>query len=129
MPVCSYKKRKNRKICIGDLDTEITIDSRDITPPSGYSVDFVETFTGTVVAWALIETVSGKSIFDSTNIERTLTHNIYIRFITGLTAENWIVLKGQRVDIIEVEDYENRSEFMVLKCNDRGDISNPANEI
>ena len=129
MPSCSSIKRKKRKVCIGDLDTEITIQSRDITSPYSNNVDFTETFTGKATVWALINTVSGKTMFDGSGIERDVTHEIYIRYISGVTSEDWILHNGQRLDILPVEDLDERNEFMKLKCSNRGTTANAVNEV
>lgn len=129
MPQCRYIKRRNRKVCIGDLDTEIVLQSRNITPPISDGVDFSETFAGKATVWSMINTVSGETVFDSSNTERDVTHNIYIRFLSGVTAEDWVLLNGERIDILGVQNLENRSEFMLLKCSNRGTTSNPANEV
>lgn len=128
MPAITYKRKKKQNICIGDLRDEITIQSRTISEPVS-GVDFGETFTGKSTVWALVETVSGKTIFDGSNIERDVTHNIYIRYLSGITAEDWVLFKGSRMDILEVQDFDERNEFIILRCSDKGTDVNAANEL
>ena len=129
MPKCITIRRNKRKVCIGDLNTEITIQSRNIKPPATTGVDFSETFTGKATVWALVNTVSGKTMFDGTGVERDVTHEIYIRYLSGVTSEDWILLNGQRLDILPLEDLDERNEFMKLRCTNRGTTANAANEI
>jgi SPP1 family predicted phage head-tail adaptor len=121
MPRCSPIQRRHRKPCIGDLDTEITLENRAIQAPNFGLIDFDESFSTNSIAWALIETVRGKTFFDGVSTEVDITHWVYINFDATVTAETWIKLSdGRRLDILRVEDLEERSEFMLLHCNDRG---------
>lgn len=121
MPRCVPIRAKRRKLCIGDMEHQITLENRAIQPPVFGSVDFTEDFTGNPPVWALIETVSGKTFFDGVSTEIDVTHWIFIEFDVTVTAETWIKLEdGRRLDILNVEDLDERSDFMKLQCNDRG---------
>lgn len=122
MPVCQQITRKRRNVCIGDLDSLITLENRAIEAPEFDTVDFDETFTTAAAdAWALIETVRGKTFFDGVSTEEDVTHWIYINFDATVTAETWVKLDdGRRLDILRVENLDERSDFQLLHCNDRG---------
>jgi len=119
MTKCVPLHRKHRKVCIGDLDTEITLQNRAITPPTT-SVDFSETFSALATVWAMVNTVRGKTTFDSSNVERDITHEITIRYDAAVTPETWILLNGKRIDILDANDLEERHEWLVLSCTERG---------
>ena len=129
MPRCIKLKRKKRQVCIGDLDTLIDLQDRVITPPES-GVDASETFTDACPdIWAKMETGRGQTIFDGTDTAQDVTHIFTIRFIEGVvTAETWIRFKGQRFDIIDVEDLEERNEWLMLRCSNRGTEDNLASE-
>lgn len=122
MPVCKQISRKRRNVCIGDLDSLITLENRDIEAPEFDTVDFDETFTTAAAnTWSLIETVRGKTFFDGVSTEEDVTHWIYINFDAAVTAETWVKLDdGRRLDILRVENLDERSDFQLLHCNDRG---------
>jgi len=128
MATCVKIKGKRRKVCIGDLDRLVRLENRAITPPEN-GIDYTETFTKKQISgspippgdvWAMIESVSGETVFDSTNIERDVTHRIYIRFDEGVTAQTWILFEGTRFNILDVEDLDLRHEFLLLRCTVRG---------
>lgn len=123
MSKCQFIRRKNRKVCIGDLDTLITLENRAIQAPDFDTVDFNEEFTApNPPVFAMLQTVSGKTFFDGVSTELDITDWIYIRFDVTVTAETWVKLDdGSRLDILRVEDLDRRSEFMRLHCTDRGD--------
>jgi len=129
MPRCVKLKRKKRQACIGDLDTEIILQDRDIASPLFGSPDFSEDFTDLNTVWAGIETVTGKTYFDGAGVETPITHSLLIRFDATVTAETWIEFDGRRLDILAVQDLEERHEFLTLTCTDRGLISVEASKI
>jgi SPP1 family predicted phage head-tail adaptor len=72
--------------------------------------------------WAAIKTVTGKVIFDGVSTDISISHEIFIRWDSGITSENGIELSdGRLLDIINVEDFEERQEFLRLMCSIRGD--------
>lgn len=121
---CTFVRPKKRKLCIGDLDTLIEIQSRELVVPFFESTDFDLNFTPNFQAWAAIETVNGQVFFDGTNEERRITHNIYIQYNSTVTAESWILLNGRRLDILEVNNLDEQDKWLLLICTDRGTDQN-----
>lgn len=123
MPRCQFIRRKNRKVCLGDLDNVITLENRAIQAPDFDTVDFDEEFTApNPPVSAMIQTVSGKTFFDGVSTEQDVTHWIYINFDATVTAETWVKLTdGRRLDILRVENLDERSQYQLLHCTDRGD--------
>jgi len=127
MPVCTFKKKKKRNVCIGDMRDEIVIQSRNLKSPIFDGVDFIEDFQGKMTMWSLIETVSGVTVFDGAGTERDVTHLIFIRFLPGITSEEWILFNNERFDIIDSSDFDERHAFTVLRCSNTGNDINNAN--
>ena len=105
---------------------EITIQNRAITPSNG--ADFTETFTDVGVIPAAVNTVSGKTFFDGVNTETNITHSIGFRFDETVTAESWILFNGNRLDILKLENLDERSVWMRAICVDRGEAAKSASE-
>ena len=122
MPRCQPIRKKRRNVCIGDMEDQVTLENRAIQAPDFDTVDFQEDFTAPNPAvWALIETVRGKTFFDGVSTEQDVTHWIYINFDATVTAETWVKLAdGRRLDILRVENLDERSDYMLLHCDDRG---------
>lgn len=132
MASCCPIKQPIRAVSIGDMRHRLFIFNRDLKPPPGNAVDYALDFTLSVKLWGYIETVTGISSFDNTNIERTVSHRIWVRFLQSLTEEKWIVynngLEIVYYDIVKVESIDERRVFMRLLCNERGTITLPTNE-
>lgn len=124
MPICQFVQKKRRNVCIGDMEDEITLENRAIQAPDFDTVDFDEEFTApNPPVWALVETVRGKTFFDGVSTEKDITHWIYINFDATVTDETWVKLTdGRRLDILRVENLDERSDFMLLHCDDRGAV-------
>ena len=128
MPVCTKIKGRKRQICIGDLDQIITLQNRSLTAPA-FGVDATETFTdANPDLFTMVKTVTGESVFDGTETERTVTHRFYVEFLTGITAETWILFDGNRYDILDVEDLDERHEWLLLRATKLGTTANQVNE-
>lgn len=128
MAKCSKIKRPKRQVCVGDLDTMITLQDRDITPPPFGDPDFDENFTDTGDVWAMVKTVSGKTWFDGVSTDINITHEIYIYYDPTVGAETWVLLNGRRLDILDVDNLDERDEFLKLTCIDKGPATKEANK-
>lgn len=124
MPRCQPIQKKRRNVCIGDMEDEIILENRAIQAPDFDKVDFDEEFTApNPPVWSMIDTVQGKTFFDGVSTERDITHWVYINFDTTVTAETWVKLAdGRRLDILKVENLDERSDYMLLHCEDRGAV-------
>lgn len=128
MAICAKIQAKRRRVCIADLDRQISIQNRAIQSPTN-EPDYTELFSagsstssGLVAGdvWAMIESTAGKTVFDTTGVERVVSHKITTRFFDGVTAESWILFNGNRYDVVSVENIDERGEYMVMRCVFRG---------
>lgn len=115
-------RRPNRTLCLGDLKEQIILHDRDLTEPEYGEVDATEDFTPINNVWASIKTVSGKSFFAGINEgDVAITHEVSIRYRSDVSSETWIELKtGSLLDIVAIENLEERDEWLRLQCNERG---------
>lgn len=127
MVQCKRIPGVRRQICVGDLDRQIIVQTRAIGSPSGSSVDYSEGFTDLITVWAMIRTTRGSQLFDGVEISNPFTHLFYIRFISGVTFENWVEFADEKYDIVDTEILDERNEFTVLRCTKRGDKDKDAN--
>ena len=121
MPKCIKIRAKSRKLCSGDLNQSIIVQTRSIAAPDQDEVNFDEDFVNTSTVFAMVETTKGDEIFDGTNIIGVATHNFYIRFFANVTFENWVEFKGQKYKILDSENLDEKDEFYKLRCTKRGD--------
>lgn len=99
----------------------VALQNRDIVAPVAGSTDFDENFTDKgLPVQALISTERGKVLFDGVSTDQKITHKICIEFVTGVTAETWILFSSRRFDILDVENVGEQDICLVLRCNERG---------
>lgn len=127
MPQCQKLRKRKRQFCVGDLRDRITIQNRSITPPSS-GVDFDETFTNESEIDAVVNTVTGKTYFDDVGVGTNITHEIGFRFDETVTAESWILFNGRRLDILDLEDLDERHMWYRARCVDRGLVTKEASK-
>jgi len=128
MAACDTKKRKDLRICSGDMDKLITVFIRSILPPDGDSVDFNEEFIEQRNIKAMVETTRGEAIFDGSNVLGDVTHKFTVRWQPNITFENFITFNNKRYKIVDVENQNERNQFYVIRANDRGDSSLEVNK-
>lgn len=88
-----------------------------------------ETFSNPVKVKALIITVTGVKIFDSTNTKRIATHKICMYYQSGITSEKWIkLLNNKRLKVLTVENPCEANERLTLMCSERGLSSKVVND-
>ena len=130
MAVCKKIRRSKRSPCVGDLRDEIIIHDRDITPPLFNTAEQTQAYTNSLTVWASVNTVRGKEIFSGTQLVGVKTHNILIRFLDTreITQENVVEFKGNYFDVLEVQNFEGRDEWLELSCGILGDKTQENNQ-
>ncbi len=114
-------RRSHRRPAKGDLRHRVTIQNRNIMPPDDAAFDPDLKFTTHKEVWAGVTTVSGETLFDGVGQDDVVSHTVTIRFIEGVTAESWILLKdGTRLDILAIENLEERNEWIIMMAQRTG---------
>ena len=103
---------------------DITLMDRDVGVTG---VDLDENFSNETIVKAIVKTKRGKAIFDGSNTEKEITHEIRIAYIATVTAETWVKLKDRNLDIIDIVNCAEKDQILILRCNERGHNSLPVN--
>lgn len=103
---------------------DIVIKERNVKIINGQAT---EVFSASVKARALVKTVTGVSVFDSTNTERAVTHVLKTPYQAGFTAEKWVNFKDKNIKILTVENCCENDDVLILNCTERGDDSKVIN--
>ena len=99
----------------------IVLQSRDIQAPAYNQTQFTQLFQGDTATPAIICTDRGSTLFDGVGVDNPITHIIHIAYQSGVTSETWILLSdGRRLDILDVENKNERNVCLILRCADRG---------
>ena len=117
---CGTKK----KLCIGQLDKLIEIQSRHIKAPLNTTptdVDADELFTNRVHVWANIKTSVGEAIYDGVNIEQALTHIFTFAYLGfEVTSADWVIFNSKRYKILSADNINEDNIYVSLRCVERG---------
>lgn len=128
MPQLIYKPRKYKMPCLGDMIHRIEIYDRTIRVPIDDTGNYGLDFKKKIIVWCSIESVVGIVVFDSVNMDKTISHKMVIRHLPFLTQEHWIWYKSKYYDIIKIENLNEENRFQMLYCNVRGSDSKAANQ-
>tara|TARA_Y100000310_G_scaffold320268_1_gene376546 strand:+ start:7915 stop:8310 length:396 start_codon:yes stop_codon:yes gene_type:complete len=129
MALCQVIRRKHRKLCAGDLRDDIQILDRSIAPPEGGSADYTIDINDTTAPFigASISTPAGKKMFDGTGTEYDITHIFGVYYEPEYTSENYVLFESRLFRILFAEDLEERHEWTLLYCTERGTTDNAVN--
>lgn len=121
------QRARLRKVPIGDMKTPVIVHQAEILAPT-VGVDMGRSITKIIEPWwCKVTTVSGVTMFDSSNIEQVITHDFQGRFDDRISESMVIELKGEYYRVVSVEDMEERNQFLRLRCTVRGMISKEVN--
>lgn len=117
------KRRPLKKVSAGDMNKLISLFRREIVPAGYNEAAISEQYTKIGEVWAKLETRdnSGAVMFAGVEVGQGATHTFTIRFRPGVTSETMIGWGGMYYEIIDVTDWEERHEYLLLKCHVKGD--------
>ncbi len=122
MGKCQIIRAKRRRLCVADLEHEIKVLDRTIVPPSSGSTDYTIDFNTDEVGivFSSIQTPNGVTIFEGTNIEQKVTHVFGLYYDSTYTAEDYVLFENRLFRILDVNDLDERHEWTLLSCVERG---------
>lgn len=122
------QRARLRKVPIGDMRTPVKIHQAQILAPTA-GVDMGREIAPVVEPWfCKVTTVTGVTLFDSSNIEQIITHDFQGRFNQDISRDMVIEHKGNYFRIISAENFEDKDQFMRLRCTERGAIAKEVNQ-
>ena len=83
----------------------------------------VETFSNAREDRAIIRTLKGIKVFDSTNTERVATHRLSLNYRADVGAEQWVRVGASpvRLRVLSAENCGDNDTRLILMCTSRGD--------
>lgn len=112
MSLFSYNLNKHGK--------GVTFEDRDERIINGASQ---EVFSNERTDKALMKTLKGVAVFDSTNTERVATHELCLAWRDDIGAEQWVRRTDgvKRLKILTAENVGECDKVLRLLCTERGD--------
>jgi len=115
------------KVCSGDLDKYVALQSRQLVEPSPGQAEAVEAFVTIKSVWAAIDNesaaIKGIAQFDDVNIENIPTHQFYIRYDQSLdleVGENFFLYDSRLFRVLSVKNSNENSDILVVRVRETG---------
>lgn len=106
---------KKPRLCIGDMNTVISIKSKTLGFPVDGTYDAAMTFTEILSPWAAVEVVSPYKQWNSTGLtDFKVTHKFTIRYSSAVTSSMLVEYDGIYYDIVHIEDPDIKKKYLVL---------------
>lgn len=112
----STARRKRRNYSAGDLNEKIKLQVRAISSIFQTGDEQEIGFSDIGNPWACVQTVRGKEVFDGIELKKAYTHTMVIRYRKIVDQTVWVLYRGNRYDIVDSEDLDERHEYLMLKC-------------
>lgn len=115
------------KYSASDLKHWVEIGTRDIQGVDSGTVFSMQFAYKPLQIPVKIRTVTGRTVFDGTGIERVVTHEIVARYDETITSEMWMKYKNNAFKILTVENIDEEDEWLKMNMEQRGDADNVVN--
>jgi len=122
-------------VAAGDLREQATVRLRSIAAPAADGVDAQILMQDAKTVWVMAVTDSGSEFFDGVNLSHAYTHKFFMRFIPNtvfprsgrMSPQERITYKGREFQVVDVENLEERDEFLQVKAVERGSADTAVN--
>jgi len=104
----------------GMLRHKISIEREDMADDDYGGQD--RTFATLVNCYAFIKPTSGTERFLAEQVQAEVSHDITIRYFSGLLPKDIIVYNERRFNITAIINVEERNVWLILKCNEGGAV-------
>ena len=134
MDNCDVKRIKKTKLCLGDLEHLVEIQTRTLNPSDFESSQPDEAFETIRSQWMAIETVSGVkqgvARFAKINILKGATHLFWCEWDHDFPAledrNNFMMYDLRRFKVLKVHNINERNTVLAIQTTERGDSTEEA---
>lgn len=102
---------------IGRLRHRLTLEAASRAPDGGGGA--AETWTAVAQVWGRVEPTGGTEIADAGGLGGRISHEITLRFRTGLTPAMRLVSGSRRFGIVAVIDIDEHHRWLKCLCVER----------
>ena len=101
-------------LCVNPSDLRHRITIQSVSRVSDEAGGYSETWATQTSAWASIEPANGYQKYQAMQMETPITHKIRMRYQSGITTKNRILLGSRIFDIVEVLNIEERNVLLEI---------------
>lgn len=127
---CQSIKRNLNKVCIGDFNKRIKIQTTSITPNNSPNSLSNVGFTTIATIWAMIKTNTAREFIDGVNIEAGINTDFYIRYNSSIPLDKqlWIEYDNNLYKITNTNNIDKDNKIVRLRSIEKGDKTINANK-
>ena len=120
--ICRSFKKNINKVCVGDLDKRVKIQTSSISPINSPNSVSTTAFSTILTVWAMIKTNANSRYIDGVNIENVLNTDFFIRYTSSIDFEQqlWIEFNNNRFKITSIENIDKDNKFIRLRTSEKG---------
>lgn len=100
----------------GDLRRQIVIQQRSTTKDTHGQES--TSWSDVATTWAAIEPLNGRELLAAQAQQSETTHQVVIRYRTGITAANRVLYQGRVFNVLSVIDQDMKHRSLMLLCSE-----------
>jgi head-tail adaptor len=128
---CNSIQSNVSKICAADFNKRIKVQTSSISGSNEPNGKAVIGFVTVATVWAKIKTVSSvRSSVSGVGVQNVISTDFYIRYNSAIDLGNplWVEYDNKRFKIITPENIDKDNVTILLRSQELGDKTIPANE-
>lgn len=98
------------------MRNRVTIEQPERIADEAGGAEIVWTAVATV--WAEIQPITGREVFESDQLGGRVTHDVRLRYRSGITPKMRILHAGRAFDIRYVANLGERGEWLICSCEE-----------
>lgn len=82
--------------------------------------DYLDGAEQSIDAYAEITPVAGREVLEASATQAEITHEVKLRFVTGITSKTRVIHEGRTFEGVSVRNVQERDRELILSCTERG---------
>lgn len=127
---CRSIKKNINKVCIGDFNHRIKIQTTSIIANNAPNTLSTVGFTTVAEVWAMIKTNTAREFIDGVNIENGLNTDFFIKYNSSISFSQqlWVEYGGNLFKITNIDNIDKDNKIIRLRAIEKGDKTINANK-
>lgn len=127
--VCDTIKNNKTKVCIGDRDQKIIVQTTTTTANNSPGTYQDIAFQDVATMWAMVKTSSNNRYIDNVNTSGATTTDFYFPYTVDIdyTAQLWVDWRGIKFKVLSTENIAKQFRTIRLRASETGDSTYKTN--
>jgi len=120
--ICTSIKKNINKVCIGDRDKRIKIQTSSIAPNNSPDGLATTAFVTISTVWAMVKTTANRDFIDGVNVENGLNTDFFVMYDSTISYEQqlWVEYNSNRFKVTNIDNIDKDNKIVRLRSTEKG---------